>query len=98
MEDNREAIEQNTEESIETKAEDTTPAAENVVDDDIQYTFVVPKGEVYRDPDSEEPEGIPEPVMVEPEPAEEPQPESTATSMHAASSKAISFFIIFIPS
>ena len=51
MEENREDIIQNNEESIETKAEDTTPAAENVVDDDIQYTFVVPKGEIYRDPD-----------------------------------------------
>ena len=50
MEDNREAIEQNTEESIETKAEETKPAADSVMDDDIQYTFVVPKGEIYREP------------------------------------------------
>ena len=64
MEDKKEDIVQNNEESIETKAEDTTPAAENVVDDDIQYTFVVPKGEIYRDPDLEGPEAIPEPVMV----------------------------------
>ena len=51
MEDNREAIEKNTEESIETKAEETTPAADSVMDDDIQYTFVVPKGEVFREPE-----------------------------------------------
>ena len=50
MEDNREAIEQNTEESIETKAEETKPAADSLMDDDIQYTFVVPKGEIYREP------------------------------------------------
>ena len=55
MEDKKEDIVQNNEESIETQAEDTTPAAENVVDDDIQYTFVVPKGEIYRDPDLEPP-------------------------------------------
>ncbi len=62
----KEAIVKNTEEAIEEKTEMTNPAG-NVVDDDIQYTFVVPKGEIYRDPDDE----IPEPVMVEPEPAEE---------------------------
>ena len=56
------------------------------MDDDIQYTFVVPRGEIYRDPDEAddaeehsveadddflEAAGgeIPEPVMVEPEPA-----------------------------
>ena len=55
MEDKKEDIVQNNEESIETQAEDTKPAAENVVDDDIQYTFVVPKGEIYRDPDLEPP-------------------------------------------
>ena len=55
MEDKKEDIVQNNVESIETQAEDTTPAAENVVDDDIQYTFVVPKGEIYRDPDLEPP-------------------------------------------
>lgn len=77
MEDNREDIVQNNEESIEAKAGETVSAAESVVDDDIQYTFVVPKGEIYREPepedseDPEEPEEIPEPVMVEPEPAEE---------------------------
>ena len=87
MEDKKEDIVQNNEESIETKAEDTTPAAENVVDDDIQYTFVVPKGEIYRDPDLEPPvpeeteDNIPEPVVIEPEPAEsdasEPESEET---------------------
>jgi hypothetical protein len=55
LEDKKEDIVQNNEESIETQAEDTKPAAENVVDDDIQYTFVVPKGEIYRDPDLEPP-------------------------------------------
>ena len=28
----------------------TNPAADSVMDDDIQYTFVVPRGEIYRDP------------------------------------------------
>lgn len=93
MEDNREAIEQNTE-----KPEDLNPEAGRVLDDDIEYTFVVPKGEVYRDPDEEDHsveadddylaagdgEAIPEPVMVEPEPAEtdgdeeEEEPEAEA--------------------
>ena len=52
MEDNKEAIVQNTEEGIETGTEvkETKPAADSVMDDDIQYTFVVPKGEIYRDP------------------------------------------------
>lgn len=72
----KDAIVQNTEEAIEEKteeikAEDMTPAADSVMDDDIQYTFVVPKGEIYRDPDDEIPEQIPEPEMVDPEPAEE---------------------------
>ena len=52
----KETIVQNKEESIEAeaeeiKAEETAPGSGNVVDDDIQYTFVVPKGEVYIDPD-----------------------------------------------
>ena len=94
MEENKETIEQNNEEGIETKTEDSKPAPETVMDDDIQYTFVVPKGEIYRDPDLEpsetdaaepsdtdrpEPEEvIPEPVVIEPEPADltdtEPEP------------------------
>lgn len=49
MEENKDAIIQNTEE-------------------DIEYTVVVPKGEVYREPEEE---SVPEPVMIEPEPAEE---------------------------
>ena len=60
MEDNKEAIVENTEVGIEieAEAEETKPAADSVVDDDIQYTFVVPKGEIYRDPadfESDEP-------------------------------------------
>ena len=86
MEEKKETNVENIGEDIAAKAEDVMPAEdnpENAVDDDIQYTFVVPKGEVYREPDPEEPgeipeavmaepepEGIPEPVMVEPEPAE----------------------------
>ncbi len=70
MEENKETIVQNNEEGIETKAEEAKPAADNVVDDDIQYTFVVPKGEIYRDPDLEPEETLPEPVVIEPEPAE----------------------------
>ena len=73
MEDNKETVIQNNEEGIETKAEEMKPAAESVVDDDIQYTFVVPKGEIYREPEDEDPETVPEPVMVEPEPADEPE-------------------------
>ena len=68
MEDNREAIEKNNGEVIETKAEETKPAADNVTDDDIQYTFVVPKGEVYREPEVTA-EGEPE-ETVEGEPEE----------------------------
>ena len=83
MEDNRGANVQNTEESISTKAEETRPAADNVTDDDIQYTFVVPKGEVYREPEeadteAEDTEAVPEPVIAEPEPAEEPDEEAAA--------------------
>lgn len=75
MEDNKEAIVKNTEEGIEgeAKAEEPVPAADSEVDDDIQYTFVVPKGEVYRDPDMEADaygEAVPEPVVIEPEPEE----------------------------
>ena len=71
MKEDREEIIQNNDGVTEQEAEEMRPDAESAADDDIEYTFVVPKGEVYRDPDSEEPEGIPEPVMVEPEPAEE---------------------------
>ena len=72
MKDNKEEIIQNNGEVTEAEAEDRKPAAESATDDDIQYTFVVPKGEIYKDPDLEVPEEeIPEPVMVEPEPAEE---------------------------
>ena len=70
MEENREDIIQNNGEGMEPETEGSQPAAESAADDDIQYTFVVPKGEIYRDPDLEGPEAIPEPVMVEPEPAE----------------------------
>ncbi|MBQ6438953.1 MAG: FtsQ-type POTRA domain-containing protein [Mogibacterium sp.] len=56
MEENKEAIEQNKEESIEKQSEEAEPAADiAVVDEDIQYTFVVPKGEVYREPETEKP-------------------------------------------
>ena len=51
----KEAIVQNNEsiraDAEEIKANGTAPVSGNVVDDDIQYTFVVPKGEVYIDPD-----------------------------------------------
>ena len=71
MEDNRVAIVENNEEVIGTKAEQTEPAADSVMDDDIQYTFVVPKGEVYREPeetaDGEAEETLPEPENNEPE-------------------------------
>ena len=83
MEENKEEIIQNSDGVTEPEAGEMLTENENAVDDDIQYTFVVPKGEVYREPDPEEPgeipeavmaepepEGIPEPVMVEPEPAE----------------------------
>ena len=78
MEEKKKNVVQNIEEGIGSEVEETKPAAENVVDDDIQYTFVVPKGEIYRDPDLEpsetaEPESeetVPEPVVIEPEPAE----------------------------
>lgn len=67
MDENKEKIEQNN--------------TENVVDD-IQYTFVVPKGEIYREPEDEEhdapqeaPQNAeeafqeePDPFIVEPEP------------------------------
>ena len=79
MEEKKETVVQNIEEGIGSEVEETKPAAENVVDDDIQYTFVVPKGEIYKDPDleptdtdvSESEETVPEPVVIEPEPAEE---------------------------
>lgn len=61
LEENREDILQNTEEGVEIKAEETKPEADSVVDDDIQYTFVVPKGEIYTEP---------EPAVVESEPVE----------------------------
>ena len=64
MEEKKETVVQNIEEGIGSEVEETKPAAENVVDDDIQYTFVVPKGEIYRDPDLEPSE------TDEPEPAE----------------------------
>ncbi len=71
LEEKTEKLEQNIEENNGVKAEEMTPAAGSVVDDDIEYTFVVPKGEVYREPEPEdetpEPE-TPELVMDEPEP------------------------------
>ena len=78
MEEKKETVVQNIEEGIGSEVEETKSAAENVVDDDIQYTFVVPKGEIYKDPDleptdtdvSESEETVPEPVVIEPEPAE----------------------------
>ena len=66
MKEEKEVIVQNTEKGLEAKAEETKPAADSTADDDIQYTFVVPKGEVFR-----EPEEVPEPVIIEPEAAEE---------------------------
>ena len=54
MEEEKKTIAQNTEEDIQKKAGEPEPDAENVVDDDIQYTFVVPKGEVYTEPDTDE--------------------------------------------
>ena len=60
--------------TIEAQTEDTTPAADNVVDDDIQYTFVVPKGEIYRDPDLE-PSGTELSAVSEGEVPEEAIPE-----------------------
>ena len=85
MEEKKETVVQNIEEGIGSEVEETKPAAENVVDDDIQYTFVVPKGEIYRDPDLEPSAAdvheseeavpgpaviVPEPVVIEPEPAD----------------------------
>ena len=83
MEDNKETIVQNNGEGIEAKAEETRPAS-GTADDDIQYTFVVPKGEVFREPEEEAdadsaeiiPEDVPEPVVIEPEPAEPAEAEA----------------------
>jgi len=47
-------------------------------EDDIQYTFVVPKGEVYREPDPEESEAEPAPAENEEPDAEEPDTEPAA--------------------
>ena len=66
MEENKETIVQNNEESTgaeagpESKAPEAVPG--NTADDDIQYTFVVPKGEVYREPEPPvyAPTGLPE--------------------------------------
>ena len=54
LEEKTEKLEQNIEENNGVKAEEMTPAAGSVVDDDIEYTFVVPKGEVYREPEPED--------------------------------------------
>ena len=52
MEDNKKTIELNRDEVAEVSAADSVEtAADNVVDDDIQYTVVVPKGEIYREPE-----------------------------------------------
>ena len=65
MDENREDILKNNSTEAEPAEERNEPAGAGAPEDDIQYTFVVPKGEIYQDPDL-----IPEPVMVEPEPAE----------------------------
>lgn len=80
MEDDRKTIELNKREVLEAAAE-APETAESVVDDDIQYTFVVPKGEIYREPEEAEPEpeegdedpddffqNGPDPFIIEPEP------------------------------
>ena len=113
MEEKKETVVPNIEEGFVSEVGEAKPAAENVVDEDIQYTFVVPKGEIYRDPDLEpseisvagpsetgaaepsdtdEPEfegAVPEPVIIEPEPAEvtgkEPEPgDAEADSVESA--------------
>lgn len=66
MEEIREDILKNNSTDEAPAEERNEPAGTGAPDDDIQYTFVVPKGEIYQDPDL-----IPEPVVVEPEPAEE---------------------------
>ena len=80
LEENRETIEQINEEHTVKESDTDSEAGEAItessVDDDIRYTFVVPKGEIYRepeeaeeaeDPDEEYPEE-PEPFIIEPEP------------------------------
>ena len=51
MEEKKETVVPNIEEGFVSEVGETKPVAENVVDEDIQYTFVVPKGEIYKDPD-----------------------------------------------
>lgn len=83
LEENRETIEQIKEEDTGKETDTVSEVREavdgSIVDDDIQYTFVVPKGEIYREPeeaedepdedfqDDEYPEE-PEPYIIEPEP------------------------------
>ena len=79
MKDKQEDFVNDTGEDIEAGIEndDLLQASGNVVDDDIQYTFVVPKGEIYVDPDE---------VSADPEPAdqvsEEPEPAKTIVADH----------------
>ena len=49
------------------KTEDHASSAANVLDDDIEYTFVVPRGEIYVDPDLPSAEPEPEPEAQEQE-------------------------------
>ncbi len=74
MEDNKETNVLNTEDGSGegADAQGSKPADNSVMDDDIQYTFVVPKGEIYREPEedaaeTENPEDKPaEPAAEEP--------------------------------
>ena len=93
MEEKKETNVENIGEDIATKAEDVKSAAdnpENAVDDDIQYTFVVPKGEIYIEPE----DVIPEPAVIEPEPAEpadeEPESESDDAETESESGEEVS--------
>ena len=93
MEEKKETNVENIGEDIATKAEDVKSAAdnpENAVDDDIQYTFVVPKGEIYIEPE----DVIPEPAVIEPEPAEpadeEPESESDDAEPESESGEEVS--------
>ena len=93
MEEKKETNVENIGEDIAAKAEDVMPAEdnpENAVDDDIQYTFVVPKGEIYIEPE----DVIPEPAVIEPEPAEpadeEPESESDDAEPESESGEEVS--------
>ena len=51
MEEIREDILKNNSTDEAPAEERNEPAGTGAPDDDIQYTFVVPKGEIYQDPD-----------------------------------------------